>query len=211
MKKTPLKRQKIQVTPPYVKKEILIGATVRDLRMARMLTGARLCELAGGLDPRTLTAIEKGRIRNPSIPVLEGIAKGLGVMVSDLFKHAEIKADEYLYVGSQKGAYQIQFSDSPARIISFTPLVKDFFCGKLILGGKGSFNQALLQHAVPIYISALVGRLEIKIENKMILLKEGENLFFHGGLNYTVSNKLNRESVLMLVTAPSFLCGRQRD
>lgn len=185
--------------------KIDLAATVRRLRIEKKLSGAELCRMAGDLDPRTLTAVEKGRIVNPSVKTLQSVARALEVTVSDLFREAEIAIDRHFYAGSQKGAYQIDFPAWGARAVSFTPFIRNFFCGKLILGPRKKLDQTFLNHPLPLFVSTLMGRFEILVEGKKMILKEGENLFFNGILRHSFYNPLEREAALLLVTAPSFL------
>ena len=182
-----------------------LNKTIRRLREEKKLSGVALCKKAGDLDPRTLTALEKGRIKNPSIRTLESVSRGLGVSVSELFREAEIGLEKFFYQGTQKGAYQLDFSSLGVKIVSFTPFIKDFFCGKLILGGRRRLDQTLLKHPRPMFVSALVGRFEVSVEGKSFSLKEGENLFFNAIFKHAFYNPLERESVLLLVSAPSFV------
>jgi transcriptional regulator with XRE-family HTH domain len=185
--------------------KININETIRTLRLEKKLSGVELCKRAGDMDPRTLTALEKGRIKNPSIKTLQSVARGLGVTVSDLFRQSEVGIDRNFHLGTQKGVYQIDYPSWGIKIVSFTPFVRDFFCGKIILAPRKKLNQTLLRHAQPIYVSVLVGRVEISVEDRRHLLKEGENLFFNGILNHTFSNAVERESSLLIMTSPSFI------
>ncbi len=179
--------------------------TVRLLRQEKGLSGIELCKRAGDLNPKTLTAVEKGRIRNPSIKTLLSLARGLGVTVGDLFRQAEIELERHFQLGSPKGSFQIDFPKRGVKVVSFTPFIKDFFCGKLIVGARHVVDETLLKHPLPFFISTLIGRFEIDIEGKKVNLKEGENVFFNGILRHSFYNPLHRESVLLMVTAPSFL------
>lgn len=185
--------------------QINVPAIVRSLRQTKGLSGVELCRRAGDLDPKTLTALEKGRIKNPSIRTLESLARGLGVAVSDLFKQAELNVERNLWIGTQKGTLFIDFPQKGVKIVSFTPLIKEFFCGKLIFAPKITVDETLLNHPVPIYISSLVGRVELQVETQKVILNEGENIFFNGVLKHTFHNPLHKESSLLMVMAPSFL------
>ena len=182
-----------------------LNATVRRLRQSLKLTGVELCKRAGDLDPKTLTALERGRIKNPSIRTLRSVARGLNVTVSDLFRQTEMSLDRHFYLGSQKGFCQLDFPSWGLKVVSFTPLIQDFFCGKWILTARRRFEETLLERPLPIFVSTLIGRFEVTVEGKTFSLKEGENLFFNGMLKHSFHNPLHRESVLFIVTAPSFL------
>lgn len=178
---------------------------IRYLRKQKGLAGVELCRLAGDLDPKTLTAFEKGRIRNPSIQTLQSLSRGLGLPVSELFRQTEMAVDHHFYAGSQKGAYFLEFPRLGAKIVSFTPLIKPFFCGKLILSGKRKLEGHFLNHPSPLFVTVLVGRFEIEVEDRKTLLREGDNLYFNGSFRHTYHNLLQRDSVLLMVTAPSFI------
>lgn len=182
-----------------------LSKTVRALRNTKGISGAELCRRAGDLDAKTLTAVEKGRIRNPSVKTLLSLARGLGITVADLFSRAEIELDRNFYAGSQKGAFKMEFPEWGVKVVSFTPFIKDFFCGKIILGPRCKINQGLINHPLPLFVSNLLGRFEIRIGDRQMQLKEGENLFLNGALQHSFFNPLQRESVMLLVTAPSFV------
>ena len=175
------------------------------MRKKRGLSGVELCRRAGDLDPRTLTALEKGRIRNPSIKTLQSLARGMGMTISALFREEELEQPRYFAQGSQKGAFHLDFGTKGVKIVSFTPLIRDFFCGKLILSPKARITQAFLSIATPLYVSMLIGRMEVTVEEKRSLLKEGDNLFFHGVFRHSFYNPSHKEAAFLLVAAPSFL------
>ncbi len=184
---------------------LALGALIRSLRQAKKLSGVELCRLAGGMDPRLLNAVEKGRIQSPSLQTLTALSRALGMTLAGLFTAAEIERDDKFFTGSQKGNFMLEFPAVGARVVSFTPFTKDFFCGKVFLGAKKKFDQTLFRHAHPQFVSVILGRFEIDVGGRQANLREGENLFFHGAIKHRVMNPLHRESVLMLMTAPSFL------
>ena len=178
---------------------------IRHLRTVKQLTGVELCRRAGDLDPRTLTALEKGRIKNPSIKTLQSLSRGLNLPISDLFRDLELGSSRYFLRGSPKGEYHIDFPKLGVRLISFVPFIRDFFCGKMILAPRKTLGEGFLKQPIPIFISVLIGRFEITVEESKHPLKVGDNLFFNGHLRHSFCNPSQRESVLWLVTAPSFL------
>ena len=187
------------------KGQIEMGATVRQLRLKKGFSGAELCRLSQDLDPRTLTALEKGRIRSPSIGLLKALSGGLGLSISDIFWHAESRLDHRPTLNSPQGDFEVVFGRWGVRVVSFTPFIRDFFCGKLVLGPKKRMNETLLNHPYPICVSVLVGRVEAVVESKPMMLREGASLFFHGSMQFSLVNLLERDAALLFVTAPSFL------
>ena len=190
---------------PAVEETWKLGPLIRALREDKKMSGVELCRQAGGMDPRLLNALEKGRIKNPSIQTLARIARVLTVSLADFFTIAEARREESFSVGSQRGHFSMEFPIFGARMVSFTPFTKDFFCGKIFLGAKKKFDQKMLKHPRPQFVSVMLGQFIIQIGDKKVHLHEGQNLFFNGALNHAVANPLHRESVLMLMTAPSFL------
>lgn len=186
---------------------LAIGPVVRSLREEKGLSGVELCRRGKGLEPKTLTALEKGRIRNPSIATLEALAKGFGMTVSDLFRRAEFDQREYFSLGNQKGLYKIDLPSQGIQLISFTPLMEELFCGKVILEGQKHFDEKLFhgEGSGAVFIMTLIGQFEGEIEGRKVTLKEGDNLYFHGGMKFRLANALQRNSTLLLVAAPSCL------
>lgn len=182
-----------------------MGETVKRLRKEMNLTGVGLCAQSGDLDPRTLTALEKGRIKNPSLKTLQSLARGFGITVSEIFRRSESLQEHYLYQGSQKGLCQMDFPLFGVRMVSFTPFVKNFFCGKLIMGPRKNIDPTFLKKPLSVFISVIFGRFEVTVESRKIKLREGENLFFNGILRHSFYNPLERESVMLFITSPSFL------
>lgn len=183
---------------------ISVGSTIRKLRQKAGLSGVELCEKSGGIDPRTLNAIEKGRIRNPSLEMLARIASGLGCLMRDLFTSAEMELRHNYHVGSQKGVFHLSFPRVGLKVVSATPPLSQFFCGKFILAAHCCVEDKFFRQTSPIFIEVLMGRVEFEIEDAKLSLKEGETLFFNGGLRHAFRNVVMRESVLWVVTAPSF-------
>lgn len=180
-----------------------IGQTIVRLRERADLSAVELCRRSGSVDPKTLNAIEKGRIKNPSLGSLQGIAKGLGCLVRDLFSEAEIEQESNFFRGSQKGFFHMEFPGQPVKVVSATPPNAPFFCGKLIFGAKRRVDGDLLGHPQSILVEVVMGQLEVSVEDKPVLLKEGENLFFSGSFRYGFRNPLSREATTWLVAYPS--------
>jgi transcriptional regulator with XRE-family HTH domain len=184
---------------------IEVGSVVRRLRKEKGLSGVELCRRSKGMDPKTLVALEKGRIRNPSIATLEALAKGFGITVSDLFRRAEFEQRDYFSLGSQKGLFKIDLPSQGIQLISFTPLIEELFCGKMILEGQKRFDEKLFGSAGAFFMMTLIGQFEGEVEGRKVTLKEGDNLYFFGGMKFCLANALQRNSTLLLVAVPSCL------
>lgn len=190
--------------------KIPLHEIIRKMREEKKMTGAEMSRRAG-MDPRTLNALEKGRIKNPSLETLDAVARGLGILVSDLFRRTEAGKKNQVILGSPKGFFQMDFPQWGIKVVSFTPWIGDFFCGKFIFGARKQFQETLLPASLPLFLAVLVGRFEVQVEEQKYLLKEGESLFLSGKVRHSFQNILEKESVLQVVTAPSFLALRQSD
>jgi transcriptional regulator with XRE-family HTH domain len=200
-RKEKLKKKKTSACP------LEIGSVVRGLREEKGLSGVELCRRGKGIDPKTLTALEKGRIRNPSMVTLGALAKGFGMSVSDLFRRAEFDQRDHFSLGSQKGLYKIDLPSRGIQLISFTPLIEELFCGKMILEGQKRFDEKLFGRdgAGAFFIMTLIGQFEGEVEGRRVILKEGANLYFYGGMKFHLVNALQRNSTLLLVAVPTCL------
>jgi len=119
-----------------------VGQSVRRLREEKGLSGAGLCRRDRGIAPKTLVALEKGRIRKPSITTLEALVKGLGNTVSDLFRTGELADKKTFHLGTQKGAFLLDLPQQGIQLISFTPLAEESFCEKRIFESGRHFDSS---------------------------------------------------------------------
>ena len=78
----------------------------------------------------------------------------------------------------------------------------------MILEGQKRFDEKFLGGTGAFFMMALSGQFEGAIEGRSVNLKEGDNLFFFGGMKFHLVNILQRNSALFFVAAPSCLQGR---
>ena len=98
----------------------------------------------------------------------------------------------------------MEFPNWGLKVVSATPPIPEFFCGKFILAPQRKVAGELVSRPSPLFVEVAIGRIEVEVEEETVSLKEGENLSFNGGLRHSFRNTLSRESTLWLVTAPSF-------
>lgn len=186
-----------------------IGSAVRRLRQER---GQRAVQIAksAGMDPRTFAAIEAGRIKNPSLGNLASIAHALGISIAQVFLNAESGDECGIYFGNQKGEYTCEFAELGFRLISFTPMIRDFFIGKMVLGGRAEVKFESFASSHQIFFQIMMGNLFLTVGGKGFHAKEGDHLLFNGLLPYSLTNDSIKECSFLLVTAPSFLVSFQK-
>jgi len=186
--------------------EISVGRTVRHLREQRRMSAVELCRRAGGLNPKTLAAVEAGRIKNPSIRTLQFLARGFGISIGDLFRSSEAAHEGYYCPGTPQGVFHVDFLKKGIRLVSWTPRTAYLFCGKMILSSHARFDESLFKFKGSMFVSVLIGRLESSVEGRPGLLKEGDNLFFNACLRHSFYNPHHKETTILVVSAPSVFC-----
>lgn len=183
--------------------KVPIGANLRKYRSEGRLTLGQLSELSG-VKIGTLSAIEHGRILNPSFESLKQISGALQIASEALWEDPEESPRSYK--GDLKGAVQFEFKKEGLTLISYTPLVKELFIGKGFLKPRRAFDLKRFPRLNSLFIEIVVGKLELKGETSRSLLAEGDNLFLRPPGRRTVSNPFQmKETSFLLVTAPSLI------
>ncbi len=177
------------------------------IRRQRELLGWRSVELArkAGVNPRTLDAIEKGRIESPSLRNLESISSALGISIASLFFINEDNSDLFYMGGNQKGQHTIEFGKHGFRVVCYTPLIPTLFVGKVIIQGETKIDNKALPTTGMIFVQTIMGKLSVHFDSKEQLIKEGNYAFFDGCFPHYFQNSQYKECTFLLATAPSFL------
>ncbi|MBI3998980.1 MAG: helix-turn-helix domain-containing protein [Candidatus Omnitrophica bacterium] len=193
-------KEKIKVAPGFV------------IHRKRELLGWRGVELAkrAGINPRTLEAIEKGRIKSPSIESLVAVANALEVSVASLFVGESTETGCLFLRGDQKGQVTLEFPKAGFRIVCYTPMVRNLFAGKVILKGETRIEHKILPTAGMIFVQAIMGKLSVQFDGKDHWVREGNYAFFDGCFPHSFYNPQFKESTFLLVTTPSFLSSNSR-
>ncbi|MDD5226869.1 MAG: hypothetical protein PHV97_06795, partial [Candidatus Omnitrophica bacterium] len=71
--------------------------------------------------------------------------------------------------------------------------------------GQKRFDEKLFTGGGIFFLMTLIGQFEGEVEGRKVALKEGDNLYFYGGMRFHLANVLQRNSALLLVTSPSCL------
>lgn len=194
-------------TAEKLKKMKLGVAPGEAIRHRREFLGWKAIELArrSGINPRTLDAIEKGRIESPSLRNLESIAQTLGISLAALFSTTESETDRIFLGGNQKGQQTLEFQKHGFRVVSYTPIGSNFFVGKVIVKAETCIEHQALPTSGMVFVQAIMGKLSVRFDGKDYLVKEGNYVFFDGCFSHSYHNPQFKESTFLLVTVPSFL------
>jgi len=181
----------------------VISLNLRKFRRDQALT---LKELArhSGIKLTTLSAIEQGRIRNPSLKRLSAVAKALQVPLDLLLEDPEDAP--LLHQGDLKGEVQLEYKKDGLRLISYTPLMKDLFIGKGVLRPKRILNFQHFPRLTYAFIEVIFGKLEFLWENQTGLILEGKNLSLRSPQRKSLKNPFQlKETSFLIVTRPSLV------
>lgn len=185
------------------KSDIPIGVIIRELRKKRGLAQIQLSKQTG-IDPRTLAAIEKGRIATPSLPSLKQISLALGIPLKELFGKTEAGSPDSFFLGNQRGEYTMEWTKQRFRIIAYLPKSCPLFAGKIVLENRGQCESKTISFPGQVFLQIIFGKIEFNLEGNEYQLKEGQHVFFDGRLSYSLQNPALREATALLVAQPSF-------
>jgi len=165
-----------------------------------------LAELSrkSGVKLATLSAIERGRIHNPSPQKVHQIATALEVSRDCLF--SEPGAAPQFYKGDLKGFVEFKFKTLGLNLVSYTPLMSELFIGKGVLKPKHSLDFQHFPRVSLAFIEVVVGKLQMPEQSKKIFITEGENVSLHSPLETALENPYQmKETSFLIVTRPSLI------
>lgn len=189
------------------RKSKLAVAPGQVIRRRRQFLGWKAVELArkSGINPRTLDAIEKGRIESPSLRNLESISRSLGISTASLFSTSEENHDLFFLGGNQKGQSLLEFPKYGFRVVCYTPFVPNFFIGKVIVQGETKIERKVLPTSGMVFVQTIMGKLCVQFDGKEQFIREGNYAVFDGTFVHSFSNPQFKETTFLIVTSPSFL------
>ncbi|MBI4395073.1 MAG: helix-turn-helix domain-containing protein [Candidatus Omnitrophica bacterium] len=202
-----IKFRKAGVQPSRPRKPrpfIFPGRIVEGRRKFLGWTGVELAKRSG-INPRTLDAIEKGRIKSPSLANLEALAEVLEISVASLFVTEELGQTALFSSGDQKGKHILEFPKHGFRIVCYTPMVPHLFAGKVVVKAQTPIEHKVLPTSGSIFVQPIMGKLSIYFDGKDYLIREGNYAFFDGSFPHSFFNPQLKESTFLLITTPSFL------
>ena len=200
-----MRRHKRQMTDNGKHAANVLVLPGRVIRARRKEMGWKASDLArkSGVNARTLSAIEMGRIELPSLKHLHQISTSLGISIAALFAAQQKNPNLVFFVGNQKGTQKIDYLNDGFKIICYTPHLYELFVGKVILEGERRISREKLPLAGMLFVQTLLGKLAVVFEGKEHVVKEGGYVFLDGCLSHEFYNPLQSETSFLLVTAPS--------
>ncbi len=180
-----------------------IGLNLRRFRDKRGFTLKELSKRSS-LKLSTLSAIEKGRIKSPSLQNLKVIAKALEIP-HDLLLETPGETPS-LFKGDLKGTLELKLNQDGLNLISYTPPLSELFIGKAVLKPKKTFDFKKFPNLSFVFIEVIFGKLEIKHETNLLLLTEGENCSIRSPQRKSIQNPFQtKETSFLIVSRPSLI------
>lgn len=185
-------------------KPLALGKTLLELRKKEGLTLMALGEKCG-IPFRTIEAIEKGRIQNPSFAKLSAITRSLNLTLWEFFRMLESKTVFPRYSGDAQGKVVLELPKKGIKIISYTPLLESLFCGKIFLEAHHALENISEKCSCSIFMQVIFGKLEAQIGPEHFYLKEGNTLFFVSQDAHRITNSSSKTASLIWISTPNFL------
>ncbi len=210
MKRSELARGGFHTARPKKTKLLIFpGKTIRSRREVLGWKGVELAKRSG-INSRTLDAIEKGRIKSPSLKNLEALANSLGISVASLFIAEETKPLGLFVSGDQKGQHTLEFPKHGFRVVCYAPIQPHLFAGKVIVKAQTRIEHRTLPTSGSIFVQPILGKLSVHFDGKDHVIREGNYAFFDGAFPHSFFNPQIKESTFLLITTPSFLALRSK-
>ncbi len=176
-----------------------LGRRIKLLRVARGLTLKEL-EDRGGISATHVSEIERGKA-SPTVGALDRIARALGVRPSSLIE-PRVLPELALSKPVQRRERKISWAG-----VSFEPLTEPIMgcnVGAYLMQIPPGERDGRLAHVHEgeEWVMSLEGVLEIQVEGKSHVLREGDSLHFWGHRYHSYANLGNAPALLLVACRP---------
>jgi len=179
-----------------------IGEKLKRLRKEKQLTLRQLAQAAGCTDA-ALSKVERGEM-TPTISFLKNVVNALGITLSEFLANENNGDDSVVF--RKEDHIRLDFHDE--KIISYQ-LVRNLKNKKLqplyeiIKPGGGSGGD--YQHEGEEFGLVLEGELEITVDGKQYIVREGESFWFRSTRPHGFRNRSDRDvKVIWIITPPTY-------
>jgi transcriptional regulator with XRE-family HTH domain len=179
--------------------ELLLGPTVRRLRLHAGWTLAQLAE-AARISPAAVFKIEKGTM-TPSITILLRIARALDRSVEELLSPEVESPYQVLKVGERA---EVRFRELPIAIERLVGKLPDrhLECGIYAVKLGGASDQTPLSHEGEKLYYVLDGSFRFWLGGRTVLLGIGDAVHLKASVPHRWENTANGEARLLFVVTP---------
>ncbi len=178
-----------------------LGSLIRRYRKEKDLKLIDLASLTG-MTSSLLSKIENGRMI-PTIPSLFTIVQKLGISLDVFFTEfvSASKFDGYIHIPAR--SFQPYQKEEEAEGFSYFSILENSFEGGTIqlslLQLTPGCSRPLVTTAAYEILYLLKGKIEYQLNEEMIMLKEGDALFFDGNIPHVPHNKGTKPASLLVI------------
>ena len=185
-------------------KRMEIGKKIRELRKDKKITLVELSQMTG-VAQATLSRIETGIMRG-TVESHDKIARALGLTLSEFYGSLDDRVDKVIHQEESKrspvtlrsGKVRCELLTHEAMKKKITPLL-------LTLEPKAETDAEKSELGVEKFYFILEGEVNVKIEKKEFILKEGETLYFDASLSHQIGNRGAKKARVFYAVSPPTL------
>ena len=181
----------------------IVGLNIKKLREQQGLT---LRELASKLDVTAsfISQVEQGKAA-PSLAKLKMMADALSVTVGELVGEEETPEKRIFLRKNERRSIKKIGKGINIEILTEPDFDKQMEALFFTLKRGATSGGKKFQHFGQEFALVQKGSLEVSLNGKKYLLKEGDSLYFQSSIPHSFRNKSNgRTEVLWVITPPSF-------
>lgn len=175
-----------------------LGHRIKMLRVSRGLTLKDL-EARGGISATHVSEIERGKA-SPTVGALGRIAQALGMRPATLVDPMSAPEVSILRADA-RSALRVQWG-----LATLEPVTEAGVCtslgAHLVTLPIGREPSLVHRHEGEEWVNVLSGVVEIRIENRTVVLREGDSLHFRAHRMHAYSNLASSPAVLLAATLP---------
>lgn len=174
-----------------------MSSLIRVLREDKGISQRRLSQLSG-ISRGRLQRLENGQFATATYAELEKIAKALDLDVGKIFR-ASHPASDSVYQGKLgENFFHYQDPNGGCSVISQGPPQGDVFMVKVILSGRKSIPSRELPPADTVFLQAVIGAIQVFVDDKPYDIPEGDHLIFSAKPSYSLYNPSIHEQISVL-------------
>ncbi len=158
-----------------------------------------------GISRTRLRRLETSRFDEITVRELRKVSELLRVPMSDFSDESGTQTAGPVFGKGGENPVEIKGVQRGCKIYSLTPLRRDLFIGKLFLPSREALSRAMFPQTSIVFLQSLLGIFYFETSTVGYEVRESNHLLFRANSDFKVWNPLSRDSVALLVTAPSLV------
>ncbi|MDG1707992.1 MAG: helix-turn-helix domain-containing protein [Emcibacteraceae bacterium] len=182
--------------------DIAIGASLREMRESRNFNAKELAE-AAGVSAAMISRIENGQV-SPSISTLNALSDALDVPVVSFFRETATDHVDFTHVKKGQGIHSTRIIDKHSHdYINLSSHMRrdlSFESHIVTMEKQDAAAPTYVGHGV-VFMHVKEGEAKFNYGQKVIHLKEGDNLTLDSELNHGVSEVITPKFTFLTIKA----------